>query len=81
MQLLPDAAVLAWCMQAVMSHPWTTGHGQFPLRALKSQLSPPEVIQASRLQAIEAIDRSPLVSMIRAKLKERTYQPGEYLYR
>lgn len=79
--LLADAAPNAWNVQGAMSHPWTTGSGLFPLRALKSQLSPPEVIQASRLQAIDAIDRSPLVSMIRAKLKERTYQPGEYLYR
>ena len=64
-----------------MTHPWTTCGGTLPLPLLKLQLSPPEVIRATRVQAMEAIDHSPLASLIRARLKEKTYQAGEYLFR
>ena len=37
--------------------------------------------QVSRNEAQSAIDRSSLVSMIRARLKEKTFAPGEFLFK
>lgn len=43
--------------------------------------SHPQVIRVSHAEQVNAIDRSSLVSLIRARLKEKTLQPGEYLFR
>jgi hypothetical protein len=35
----------------------------------------------TRNEAQAAIDRSSLVNMLRARLKEKTFLPGEYLFK
>lgn len=67
-------------LQGCMSHPWTTEQSRSPLPCLKTMLAPPKVIEISRNEAQAAIDRSSLVSMIRARLKEKMFLPGEYLF-
>ncbi|KAJ9518570.1 hypothetical protein QJQ45_018618 [Haematococcus lacustris] len=65
----------------VMQHPWITDQGRLPLPSLRSLLSPPKVIEVSRNEAQSAIDRSSLVNMLRARLKEKTFAAGEYLFK
>jgi len=67
-------------LEGIMQHPWTTEHCRSPLPCLKSLLQPPKVIEITRNEAQAAIDRSSLVSMIRARLKEKLFMPGEYLF-
>lgn len=68
-------------LEGIMSHPWTTEHGRSPLPCVKSLLIPPAQIEVSQNEQQSAIDRSSLVSMIRARLKEKQFLPGEYLFR
>jgi hypothetical protein len=65
-----------------MAHPWVTDGGQL-------HLSRPEGVEGGAYGAIEvtdqerrgAIDRASLVSMIRARLKEKTFRSNEYLFK
>jgi hypothetical protein len=77
----------------IMAHPWVTDSGQLQL----SQLGEPEggeggegagrgapgygAIEVTAQEAQGAIDRASLVSMIRARLKEKVFRPAEYLFR
>ncbi len=46
-----------------------------------SRTHAPQVIHVTHAEQANAIDRSSLVSLIRARLKEKTAQPGEYLFK
>ncbi len=67
-------------LQGLMEHPWVTDRGAAPLPSLRSLAAPPKVIEVSRNEAQAAIDRGSMVSMVRARLKEKTFAPGEVLY-
>ena len=41
----------------------------------------PPVIRVTHAEQVNAIDRSSLVSLIRARLKEKICSPGEYLFK
>ncbi len=64
----------------VMEHAWVTDRGAAPLPSLRSLAAPPKMIEVSRNEAQAAIDRGSVVSMIRARLKEKTFTPGEVLF-
>jgi hypothetical protein len=68
-------------LQHVMSHDWTTERGEAPLPCLRSLLTPPKLVEVSRTEAQTAIARTNLVSLIRARLKEKMFTPGELLFR
>ncbi|KAI8467317.1 MAG: hypothetical protein J3K34DRAFT_523847 [Monoraphidium minutum] len=63
----------------IMAHPWVTDGGQL-------QLSQPTggsygEIEVTAQEQQGAIDRASLVSMIRARLKEKCFRAGEYLFK
>jgi hypothetical protein len=58
-----------------------TDYGTCPMLILGRMAAPPHVIEVSRLEALDAIDRSSLVNVIRARLKEKVFAPGELLFR
>ncbi|GLI58969.1 hypothetical protein VaNZ11_000756 [Volvox africanus] len=70
-------------------HEWVTAGDLLPpLQFLQSQGSagsggeaPPPVIHVTHAEQVNAIDRSSLVSLVRARLKEKACQPGEYLFK
>lgn len=62
-----------------MQHPWVTDGGRILLDAACE--SGPGVIEVTAQEAQGAIDRGSLVSMVRARLKEKTFRAGEYLFR
>jgi len=68
-------------LKGIMEHPWTTNYGCAPLVCLKALNAPPPSIEVTKKEAMDAIDRTSLVSMIRARLKEKMFVPGEYLFR
>jgi hypothetical protein len=64
----------------VMAHPWVTDGGQLAM----SQAGPVGggafgAIEVTEAERQRAIDRASMVSMIRARLKEKAFRPGEYL--
>lgn len=65
----------------MMEHPWVTDGGALKLVSLRALTAPPRVIEVTRQEAQNAIERTSLVSLIRARLKEKTLRPGEYLFR
>ncbi len=62
-----------------MTHPWVTDNGRISMEPTCS--SSPVAIQVTPQEAKGAIDRASLVSMIRARLKEKVFRPGEYLFK
>ncbi|GLC68350.1 hypothetical protein PLESTF_000681800 [Pleodorina starrii] len=75
-------------LREVGHHEWVTAGGLLPpLQFLNAQGStaegpaPPPVIHVTHAEQVNAIDRSSLVSLVRARLKEKTCQPGEYLFK
>ncbi|KAG2494526.1 hypothetical protein HYH03_007293 [Edaphochlamys debaryana] len=73
-------------LEAIAQHEWVTAGGALPplplLAAASSQgAARPAVIMVSHAEQANAIDRSSLVSLIRARLKEKTCAPGEYLFK
>lgn len=68
-------------MPELMDHPWVTDNGVHQLVSCRTLPSPPRALEVTREERQGAIDRSSNISLIRARLKERTYRPGEYLFR
>lgn len=63
-----------------MSHPWITQHGLLPLVSLHQLAAPPPCIEVTRSDCNTAIDRASIVSLMRARLKEKVVRAGECLY-
>ncbi|KXZ49935.1 hypothetical protein GPECTOR_19g386 [Gonium pectorale] len=79
-------------LREVGEHEWVTAGGSLPpvpcLHSLAVACNaggggeaPPPIIHVTHAEQVNAIDRSSLVSLIRARLKEKTCQPGEYLFK
>ncbi|KAI8474002.1 MAG: kinase-like domain-containing protein [Monoraphidium minutum] len=64
----------------IMEHPWVTDGGQLQLSQLDDGGSY-GAIEVTAQEQQGAIDRASLVSMIRARLKEKTFHSGEYLFK
>lgn len=65
-----------------MSHPWVTDSGQLQLSQLSGGAAGGfGAIEVTAQEQQGAIDRASLVSMIRARLKEKTFRGGEYLFK
>jgi hypothetical protein len=69
----------------IMNHAWVTDSGQLQLSTLGDEDGEggPSygVIEVTAQEQQGAIDRASLVSMIRARLKEKTFRGGEYLFK
>lgn len=66
-----------------MTHPWVTENGQLQLSGLGAPGGGGGygAIEVTAQEAQGAIDRASLVSMIRARLKEKTFRGSEYLFK
>jgi len=70
----------------IMGHAWVTDGGQLQLSTLggtgDGEGRPVYgVIEVTAQEQQGAIDRASLVSMIRARLKEKTFRSGEFLFK
>lgn len=65
-------------MQEIMYHPWVTDEGRAPLRSCADQGL--GSIEVTTQEQLGAIDRASVVSMIRARLKEKVFRSNEYLF-
>lgn len=61
-----------------MCHPWVTDEGRAPLRSC-ADLGLGS-IEVTTQEQLGAIDRASVVSMIRARLKEKVFRSNEYLF-
>jgi hypothetical protein len=61
-----------------MYHPWVTDEGRAPLRSCADQGL--GSIEVTTQEQLGAIDRASVVSMIRARLKEKVFRSNEYLF-
>uniref|UniRef100_A0A7S3QWW4 cGMP-dependent protein kinase n=1 Tax=Dunaliella tertiolecta TaxID=3047 RepID=A0A7S3QWW4_DUNTE len=68
-------------LQEAMQHPWTTSGGANPLPGMSTLTSPPKVVEVSKDEAHLAVSQSPLVNLIRTKLKEKHCDQGSYIFR
>ncbi|KAF5829050.1 hypothetical protein DUNSADRAFT_16634 [Dunaliella salina] len=68
-------------LQEAMQHPWITSGGANPLPSMSMLTSPPKVVEVSKDEAQSAVSQSPLVNMIRTKLKEKHCDQGSYIFR
>lgn len=66
------------CVQEIMYHPWVTDEGRAPLRSCADQGL--GSIEVTTQEQLGAIDRASVVSMIRARLKEKVFRSNEYLF-
>ena len=64
----------------IMAHPWVTDGGRLQLPRLGAA-GERAAIEVTAQEARGAIDCASLVSMVRARLKEKAFRPGEYLFR
>lgn len=67
-------------LEGIMRHRWMTENGKVRIAGLGSMKDPPSVIKVTTTDEDSAIDRSSVVSFIRAKFKEKVYREGEILY-
>lgn len=67
-------------LEGIMHHSWMTENGKVLMAGLRSMEHPPSVIKVTTVDEDSAIDRSSVVSFIRAKLKKRRYRKGSLLY-
>jgi hypothetical protein len=65
-------------VQEIMCHPWVTDEGRAPLRSC-ADLGLGS-IEVTTQEQLGAIDRASVVSMIRARLKEKVFRSNEYLF-
>lgn len=61
-----------------MCHPWVTDEGRAPLRSC-ADLGLGS-IEVTTQEQLGAIDRASVVSMIRARLKEKVFRSNEYVF-
>jgi hypothetical protein len=61
-----------------MSHPWVTDEGRVPLHSCADMGL--GLIEVTAQEQLGAIDRASVVSMIRARLKEKSFRSKEYLF-
>lgn len=61
-----------------MGHPWVTDEGRAPLRCCAEMGL--GSIEVTAQEQLGAIDRASVVSMIRARLKEKVFRSGEYVF-
>jgi hypothetical protein len=61
-----------------MCHPWVTDEGRVPMHACAD--SGLGLIEVTAQEQQGAIDRGSVVSMIRARLKEKVFRSGEFLF-
>lgn len=61
-----------------MCHPWVTDEGRSPLRSC-ADLGLGS-IEVTAQEQLGAIDRASVVSMIRARLKEKVFRSNDYLF-
>lgn len=66
-------------LQNVMSHPWVTDEGRVLLTSCTEMGL--GLIEVTAQEQLGAIDRGSVVSMIRARLKEKMFRSKEYLFR
>lgn len=62
-----------------MDHAWVTDNGRVSVSGVA--VNEPSIIEVTAQEQQGAIDRASLVSMIRARLKEKTFRPMEYLFK
>ncbi|KAF6252984.1 kinase-like domain-containing protein [Scenedesmus sp. NREL 46B-D3] len=65
-------------LQEVMAHPWVTDEGRVPLHSCADMGL--GLIEVTAQEQLGAIDRASVVSMIRARLKEKSFLSKEYLF-
>ncbi|KAF8069424.1 GRIK2 [Scenedesmus sp. PABB004] len=65
-------------LQEVMAHPWVTDEGRVPLQACADMGL--GLIEVTAQEQLGAIDRASVVSMIRARLKEKAFRNREHLF-
>ncbi|WIA30403.1 hypothetical protein OEZ86_000488 [Tetradesmus obliquus] len=65
-------------LQEVMCHPWVTDEGRVPLHSCADMGL--GLIEVTAQEQLGAIDRASVVSMIRARLKEKAFRSKEYLF-
>lgn len=65
-------------VQEIMCHPWVTDEGRSPLRSC-ADLGLGS-IEVTAQEQLGAIDRASVVSMIRARLKEKVFRSNDYLF-
>ena len=65
--------------QGIMQHPWMTQLGF--MRMCMRRLMLPWSIEVPHQSCSTIIDNTALVSTLHARLEERMFAPGEYLYR
>lgn len=65
----------------ILAHPWVTDGGYLWLPSLQTLSVPPGQVEVTHQEQSGAVDHSSVVSMIRAQLKECTFEPGQYLFR
>lgn len=65
-------------LQEVMVHPWVTDEGRVPLHSCSDMGL--GLIEVTAQEQLGAIDRASVVSMIRARLKEKLFRNKEYLF-
>lgn len=78
LHLLLPLLLLCLCPQEIMCDPWVTDEGRAPLRSC-ADLGLGSIEVTTQEQAV-AIDRASVVSMIRARLKEKVFRSNEYLF-
>lgn len=61
-----------------MNHPWVTDEGRVPLHSCTEMGL--GLIEVTAQEQLGAIDRASVVSMIRARLKEKLFRSKEYLF-
>lgn len=61
-----------------MAHPWVTDEGRVPLHSCADMGL--GLIEVTAQEQLGAIDRASVVSMIRARLKEKLFRNKDYLF-
>jgi hypothetical protein len=76
-QLLEKDPARRITVAGVLSHPWVTEEGQLQLTG---GAPPFPAIEVSEAERRDAVDCGGAVSMVRARLKEKMFLAGEYLF-
>jgi len=72
------APCLLLYLQEVMVHPWVTDEGRITMQGCAAMGL--GSIEVTAQEQLGAIDRASVVSMIRARLKEKSFRSLEYLF-
>lgn len=68
-------------LECIMEHPWVTSNNHIAMLSLSLRSAPPQMIEVTEKEKNAAIDSSGGLAIIRARLKEKTFKTGDYLFK